>query len=52
MFNGVFRLGSELPLQSTVGLLGVQDGEPGADGPRSSGCGDEPERKQTQKHLG
>lgn len=43
MFNGVLRLGSELPLQSIVGVLGVQDGELGTDGPRRSGWGDEPE---------
>lgn len=42
MFIGVLRLGSELPLQSIVGVLGVQDGEPGTDGPRGSGCRDEP----------
>lgn len=43
MFKGVLRLGSELPLHSTVGVLGVQDGELGTDGPRRSGCGDEPD---------
>lgn len=43
MFRGVLRLGSELPLQSIVGVLGVQDGELGSDRPRRSGCRDEPE---------
>lgn len=43
MFNCVLRFGSELPLLSIVGVLGVQDGELGTDGPRRSGCGDEPE---------
>lgn len=46
MFKDVLRLGSELPLQSIVGVLGVQDGELGTDGPRRSGCGDEPEGTQ------
>lgn len=50
MFNVVLRLGSELPLQSTVWVLGVQDGELGIDGPRRSACRDEPEqREETQK---
>lgn len=46
----MLRLGSELPLQSIVGVLGVQDGELGTDGPRRSGCRDEPEvTDETQK---
>ena len=51
MFKGVLRLGSELPLQSIVGVFGVQDGELGTDGPRRSGCGDEPESERHQKDL-
>lgn len=43
MFNGVSRLGSELPLPSIVGVLGMQDGEPGTDRPRRSGWKDVPE---------
>lgn len=43
MLKGVLRLGSELPLQSIPGVLGVQVGELGSDRPRRSGCGDEPE---------
>lgn len=42
MFSEVLRLDSELPLQSIVGELGVHDGELGTDGPRRSGCRDEP----------
>lgn len=46
MLKGVLRLGSELPLQSIVGVLGVQDGELGSDRPRRSGCRDEPEGRE------
>ena len=46
MLKGVLRLGSELPLQSILGVLGVQDGELGTDGPRGSGCRDEPENTE------
>lgn len=46
MLKGVLRLGSELPLQSIVGVLGVQDGELGTDGPLRSGCRDEPENTE------
>ena len=49
MFKGVLRLASELPLQSIVGVLGVQDGELGTDGPRRSGCRDEPESEGETK---
>ena len=46
MLKGVLRLDSELPLQSIVGVLGAQDGELGTDGPRISGCRDEPENTE------
>lgn len=49
MLKGVLRLGSELPLQSTMGVFGVQDGELGTDVPRGSGCRDEPEN--IEEHL-
>lgn len=41
----MLRLGSDLPPQSTVGALGVKEGELGRDRPRRSGCRDEPEKK-------
>lgn len=44
-FSGMLRLGSDLPLQSTMGALGVKEGELGRDRPRRSGCRDEPEEK-------
>lgn len=46
MLRGLLRFGSELPLQSTVGELGVQrDGVLGSDRPPlGSGCKEEPGR--------
>lgn len=38
----MLRFDSELPLQNIVGVFGVQDGELGTEGPRGSGCEDEP----------
>lgn len=42
MFSGVLRLDSELLKLRIVGVLGVDDGELGTDGPRWSGCKAEP----------
>lgn len=47
----MLRLGSDLPPQSTVGALGVKEGELGSDRPRRSGCTDEPEAKRQQKQA-
>lgn len=46
MLKAVLRLGSELPLQSIVGVLGIQDGELGTDGPPRSRYGDVPDGTQ------
>lgn len=51
-FSGMLRLGSDLPPQSTVGVLGVKDGELGSDRPRRSGCRDEPEATRATKAGG
>lgn len=45
MLRGLLRFGSELPLQSIVGELSVQDGVLGSDRPPlGSGCKEEPGR--------
>lgn len=48
-FSGMLRLGSDFPPQSTVGAVGVKEGELGSDRPRKSGCRDEPEAKRATK---
>lgn len=48
-FSGMLRLGSDFPPQSTVGAVGVKEGELGSDRPRRSGCRDEPEAKRATK---